>query len=136
MILIVVLLIATIYSFVEYKNEGDFNAKLQPIEVKVKKKFCDALIVIKRKKGKKDQKSILVSYKDKDYWIDHYSLNECNQIGKSIKLYYSTEEDQFYKLQTSNSNKVFLFTILALISLTPLNLLNSKMDQKSKKKKK
>jgi hypothetical protein len=51
-------------------------------------------------------------------------------------LYYSAEEDQFYKSLTSNKGKTFFFAILALISLTPLRLLSTKMDQKSKKKKK
>ncbi|MEO0045090.1 MAG: hypothetical protein RL705_281 [Bacteroidota bacterium] len=136
MIIILVLLTATVYSFVAYKKEADFNAKLQLVEVKVKKKFCDTSITIKRSKGKNNQKSILVSYKEKDYWIHHYSPKECNQISDKVKLYYHAEEDDFYKLQTSNSDKVFLFAILALVSLTPLNLLSSKMDQKSKKKKK
>ncbi|MBP6558251.1 MAG: hypothetical protein KAX93_07955 [Flavobacterium sp.] len=136
MVLILVLLSATVYSLVAYKNETDFNAKLQLVEAKVKKKFCDASIIIKRRKGKNDQSSILVSYKSKDYWIHHYSLKECDKISDKVKLYYHPEEDDFYKLQTSNSDKVFLFAILALVSLTPLNLLSSKMDQKAKKKKK
>lgn len=133
MILILVLLTATVYSFVMYKNEADFNAKLQLVEAKVKKKFCDASIMIKRRKGKNDQSSILVSYKSKDYWINHYSRKECSQIEDKVKLYYHAEEDDFYKLQTSNSDKVFLFAILALVSLTPLNLLNSKNGPKIQK---
>ncbi|WP_396195498.1 hypothetical protein [Flavobacterium sp.] len=92
--------------------------------------------MIKRRKGKNDQKSILVSYNNKDYWIHYYSSQECNQIGNNVKLYYHPEEDAFFKKKTSNKDKVFLFAILALVSLTPLNLLSSKMDQKSKKKKK
>lgn len=135
-IIILVLLTATVYSFVDYKNETDFNAKLQPVEVKVKKKFCDASIVVKIRKGKKDQKSILVTYKEKDYWINHYSRYECNQIGETVKLYYSAEEDDFYKKETSNKGKTWFFAVLALVSFTPLKLLNSKLDRKIKEKKK
>jgi hypothetical protein len=135
-VLILVLLTATVYSIVEYKNETDFNTKLQLVEAKVKKKFCESSVMIKRRKGNNDQKSILVTYKNKEYWIHHYSQNECDQISDKVKLYYHAEEDEFYKLKTSNSDKVFLFAVLALVSLTPLNLLSTKMDQKAKKKKK
>jgi len=134
-ILILVLLAATVYSFVEYKNETDFNATLQAVEVKVKEKFCDASFRIK-KRGNKNNKSILITYNGKDYWIKNYNRNECEQIKEIIQLYYSPEEDDFYKSLTSNKEKTCFFAILALISLTPLNLLSSKMDKKSKKKKK
>jgi hypothetical protein len=135
-ILILVLLSATVYSLVAHKNETDFNAKLQWVEVTVKEKFCDAERLIKRKGRPSGVSSILVSYHKKDYWIDHYNRKECNEINDKIKLYYHPEEDAFFKKETSNKDKVFLFAILALFSLTPLNLLSTKMDQKSRKKKK
>jgi hypothetical protein len=136
LIIILVLLIAAVYSWIDYKSEADFNAKLQLVTVKVKKKFCDASVMIKKRKGKNDQKSILVSYKQKDYWIHHYSIEECNQIADNVKLYYHPEEEAFFKKKTSNKDKVFLFAILAVISLTPLKLLSAKTDKKSNKKKK
>ena len=133
-ILILVLLTATVYSIVEYKNETDFNAKLQLVEVKVKEKYCDADFNLKKRRNSND-KSILISYQQKDYWVKNYNRNECEQIKQTVSLYYSAEEDEFYKSLTSNKEKTFFFTILALISLTPLKLLSTKMDKKSKKKK-
>ena len=133
-ILILVLLTATVYSIVEYKNETDFNAKLQLVEVKVKEKYCDADFNLKKRRNSND-KSILISYQQKDYWVKNYNRNECEQIKQTVSLYYSAEEDEFYKSLTSNKEKTFFFAILALISLTPLKLLSTKMDKKSKKKK-
>ncbi len=134
-ILILVLLSATVYSLVDYVNENEFNAKLQLVKVTVKEKYCDANFNLKKRRNTND-KSILILYKQKEYWIDHYNRNDCEQIKQTVSLYYSAEEDQFYKSLTSNKGKTFFFAILALISLTPLRLLSTKMDQKSKKKKK
>lgn len=133
-ILILVLLTATVYSIVEYKSETDFNAKLQLVEVKVKEKYCDTDFNLKKRRNSND-KSILISYQQKDYWVKNYNRNECEQIKQTVSLYYSAEEDEFYKSLTSNKEKTFFFAILALISLTPLKLLSTKMDKKSKKKK-
>lgn len=127
-ILILGLLTATFYSIVEYKNETDFNAKLQLVEVKVKEKYCDADFNLKKRRNSND-KSILISYQQKDYWVKNYNRNECEQIKQTVSLYYSAEEDEFYKSLTSNKEKTFFFAILALISLTPLKLLSTKMDK-------
>lgn len=101
------LLSATVYSLVAHKNETDFNAKLQWVEVTVKEKFCDAERLIKRKGRPSGVSSILVSYHKKDYWIDHYNRKECDEINDKIKLYYHPEEDAFLKRKLPIKTKSF-----------------------------
>lgn len=136
LILILVLLSTTIYSFVEYTNESEANAKLQLVEVKVKEKHCGVKAVIRKRKGRNSQSSILVIYKNKEYWVHHFSCQDCEQIEDRLELYYNAEQDDFQQTPSSNKSKLFFLIGLTFIALIPVNAINNKMDAKIKDGKK